>query len=105
VNLADFYLVRRGHYSIADITDRNGAYGRYAWRGIVAFLAGFAAMIPFMSLSVYTGPVPKAIGGADLSFFVGLIVAPRGLANPGCPPWSAKKALNVLTDLFGKVTN
>jgi NCS1 nucleoside transporter family len=75
VNLADFYLVRRGHYRIADITDRNGAYGRYAWRGIVAFLAGLAAMIPFMSLSFYTGPVPKAIGGADLSFFVGLIVA------------------------------
>ena len=52
-----------------------GAYGRYAWRGIIAFLAGLAAMIPFMSLSFYTGPVPTAIGGADLSFFVGLIVA------------------------------
>jgi NCS1 family nucleobase:cation symporter-1 len=75
VNLADFYLVRKGHYSIADITDRNGAYGRYAWRGIAAFLAGLAAMVPFMSLSFYTGPVPRAIGGADLSFFVGLIVA------------------------------
>lgn len=75
VNLADFYLVRKGHYSIADITDRNGAYGRYAWRGIAAFLAGLAAMVPFMSLSFYTGPVPNAIGGADLSFWIGLIVA------------------------------
>jgi NCS1 family nucleobase:cation symporter-1 len=75
VNLADFYLVRKGHYSIADILDRDGRYGRIGWRGMTAFLVGLATMVPFMSLSFYTGPVPSAIGGADLSFWVGLIVA------------------------------
>lgn len=75
VNLADFYLVRKGHYSIADIVDPRGAYGRLAWRGMAAYLIGLAAMVPFMSLSFYTGPVTRAIGGADISFWVGLIVA------------------------------
>jgi purine-cytosine permease-like protein len=42
---------------------------------MTAFLVGLATMVPFMSLSFYTGPVPSAIGGADLSFWVGLIVA------------------------------
>ena len=75
VNLADFYLVRKGHYSIADITDPQGRYGRWPWRGLTAYVLGFAAMIPFLSLSFYTGPVTRALGGADLSFEVGLLVA------------------------------
>ena len=44
---------------------------------MTAFLVGLATMVPFMSLSFYTGPVPSAIGGADMSFWVGLIVAGR----------------------------
>ena len=75
VNLVDFYLVRKGHYSIADIVDPRGRYGLWAWRGLTAYLIGFLAMVPFLSLSFYTGPVTSAIGGADISFEVGLVVA------------------------------
>jgi NCS1 nucleoside transporter family len=75
VNLVDFYLVRRGHYAIADITDPNGIYGRWAWRGLTAYFGGFLAMIPFLSLSFYKGPVTEALGGADLAFIVGLLVS------------------------------
>jgi NCS1 family nucleobase:cation symporter-1 len=78
VNLMDFYVVRRGHYSIEDILDPNGRYGQWAWRGLTAYFAGFLAMIPFFSLSFYQGPVTRALGGADLSFVVGLVVS--GLA-------------------------
>ena len=75
VNLADFYLVRKGHYSIEDIVDPRGGYGLWAWRGLTAYVIGFAAMLPFLSLSFYTGPATRALGGADLSFEVGLVVA------------------------------
>jgi NCS1 family nucleobase:cation symporter-1 len=75
VNLVDFYLVRKGHYSIADIVDPRGRYGQWAWRGLTAYVVGFLAMIPFLSLSFYHGPVTKAIGGADISFEIGLVVA------------------------------
>ncbi|MFJ9409645.1 purine-cytosine permease family protein [Streptomyces sp. NPDC101393] len=74
VNLVDFYWVRRGHYAVTAIFDPAGIYGRWAWRGIVAYLAGFAAMIPFFATSFYTGPVTEALGGADLSFVPGLLV-------------------------------
>lgn len=75
VNLMDFYVVRRGHYSISDILDPAGRYGQWASRGLIAYFAGFAAMVPFFSLSFYQGPVTRALGGADLSFVVGLVVS------------------------------
>ncbi|MEU3192186.1 cytosine permease [Streptomyces sp. NPDC006992] len=74
VNLVDFYCVRRGHYAITAIFDRNGIYGRWCWQGMAAYVAGFAAMIPFFTTSFYTGPLAKALGGFDISFVVGLAV-------------------------------
>jgi purine-cytosine permease-like protein len=75
VNLVDFYLVRRGHYSVTDIVDPRGAYGQWSARGLTAYFAGFVAMVPFFSLSFYRGPVTEALGGADFSFVVGLLVS------------------------------
>lgn len=75
VNLVDFYFVRRGHYVIAAIFDTGGVYGRWSWRGLVSYAVGFGAMVPFFSTSFYTGPVAAILGGADLSFAVGLLVA------------------------------
>lgn len=75
VNLVDYFIVRRGHYAIAEIFNPRGIYGRWGWRGIVAYLAGFAAMVPFFSTGLFTGSVSHLLGGADLSLFVGLPVA------------------------------
>ena len=57
INLVDFYVVRKGHYSVREIFNARGMYGRWNWRGLTAYGAGFAAMIPFFSTDVYTGPV------------------------------------------------
>jgi NCS1 nucleoside transporter family len=75
VNLVDYYIVRRGHYAIAEIFNPRGLYGRWGWRGIAAYLLGFAAMLPFLSTSKYTGFVAHDLKGADISMFVGLPVA------------------------------
>jgi NCS1 nucleoside transporter family len=76
VNLMDYYVVRRGHYAIAEIFNPHGIYGRWGWRGITAYLAGFAAMIPFFSVgTLFTGAAAKALGGADISLFVGLPIS------------------------------
>jgi len=76
VNLVDFYWVRHGKYAITEIFNPKGIYGRWSWRGLVAYFAGFFAMIPFISLTgVFTGPIAAALGGADLSFAIALIVA------------------------------
>ncbi|RZS91738.1 NCS1 nucleoside transporter family [Motilibacter rhizosphaerae] len=75
VNLVDYYVVRRGHYAVAEIFNPNGIYGRWGWRGIGAYLAGFVAMTPFFSTTHYTGWVAHQLDGADISLFVGLPVA------------------------------
>jgi nucleobase:cation symporter-1, NCS1 family len=75
VNLVDYFVVRKGHYAIAEIFKPNGIYGRWGWRGIVSYLVGFAAMMPFFSTGLYSGWVANAAHGADYSLFVGLPVS------------------------------
>jgi NCS1 family nucleobase:cation symporter-1 len=75
INLVDFYVVRRGRYSIREIFNSSGMYGRWNWRGLTAYLIGFAVMIPFFSTDLYVGPVARALGGADVAMLVGLPVA------------------------------
>lgn len=75
VNLIDFYVVRHGQYAITEIFNPVGIYGQWSWRGMLAYAAGFIAMIPFFDVSFYTGTVTQWLGGADISFLVGLVVA------------------------------
>jgi purine-cytosine permease-like protein len=75
INLVDFYLVRRAHYSIREIFNPRGMYGRWSWRGIAAYALGMLAMVPFFSTDWYKGPVARAFGGADMSMLIGLPVA------------------------------
>jgi nucleobase:cation symporter-1, NCS1 family len=75
INLVDFYWVRKCHYSVREIFNPHGIYGRWSWRGLLAYGGGFAAMIPFFSTGLYVGPVAKALGGADLAMLVGLPVS------------------------------
>jgi len=75
INLIDFYVVRKGHYSIREIFNPAGLYGRWAWRGLLAYAIGFISMIPFFSTGIYRGPVATALGGADIAMLVGLVVA------------------------------
>jgi nucleobase:cation symporter-1, NCS1 family len=82
VNLADYFLVRRGHYAIREIFKPGGMYGQWGWRGIGAYLLGFAAMIPFMVVGApgtkyewWIGPVARSLDYTDLSIFVGLPVS------------------------------
>jgi nucleobase:cation symporter-1, NCS1 family len=75
VNLVDYYVVRRGHYAIAEIFNPRGIYGRWGWRGITAYVVAFAAMVPFFSTPSFTGAVAHSLNGADISLFIGLPVA------------------------------
>jgi len=72
INLIDFYYVRRGHYSVREIFNPRGMYGRWNWRGLVAYVGGFVSMIPFFSTGIYMGPVARMLGGADVAMLVGL---------------------------------
>jgi nucleobase:cation symporter-1, NCS1 family len=75
INLVDFYWVRKGHYSVREIFNRNGMYGLWNWRGLTAYFVGFVAMIPFFSTGMFTGPIAAALHGADVAMLVGLPVS------------------------------
>jgi NCS1 family nucleobase:cation symporter-1 len=81
LNLVDYFFVRRGHYAITDIFRPDGVYGAWGWRGLTAYLVGFAAEIPFMVLPPiaglsYTGYFPSHVtNGVDYSWLVGLVVS------------------------------
>jgi NCS1 family nucleobase:cation symporter-1 len=75
INLVDFYYVRKGHYSVREIFNRRGMYGRWNWRGLFAYAVGFLAMVPFFSTDLYHGVVARALGGADVAMLIGLPVS------------------------------
>lgn len=75
VNLVDYFLIRKGTYVIGEIFNRDGIYGRWGWRGNLAYLVGFVAMIPFFVTTPFVGFIAKAAGSVDYSLFVGLPVS------------------------------
>ena len=75
INLVDFYLVRKEQYDIAAIFTPDGVYGRFNLRAATAYAVSVAVEIPFMSTSFYEGPLVKHLGGADISWIIGLFLA------------------------------
>lgn len=45
------------------------------WPALASLVLGFCAMVPFMNTSVLEGPMARTLDGADLSFYVGFVVA------------------------------
>ncbi len=75
INLVDFFFVRDGHYSIREIFNPHGMYGRWNWRGLLAYAVGFVSMIPFFSTDDYKGVIARQLGGADIAMLIGLPVS------------------------------
>jgi nucleobase:cation symporter-1, NCS1 family len=75
VNLTDYFVIRRGDYHVASFFMADGRYGRFLWRGLIAYAIGLAAEWPFVSQPDYIGPLVKPLGGADISWLVGWVVA------------------------------
>jgi NCS1 family nucleobase:cation symporter-1 len=48
---------------------------RTGWPALVSLVVGFGAMVPFMNTGVLVGPAATALDGADVSFYVGFVVA------------------------------
>jgi len=75
INLVDYYLVHHGSYDVPSFVKADGGiYGRFQWPAIACYVVGFIIEIPFMSQTLYTGPIAKMLGGADISWIVCLVV-------------------------------
>lgn len=74
INLVDYYLISKERVDIPALYDPSGRYGRWNTTALVTYAVGILAQIPFLAQSLYTGPVTEALGGADISWIVGLVV-------------------------------
>lgn len=75
INLVDYYLVRHEDYDIASLFTPAGIYGRLNVGAFVAYIAGVVIQVPFMNSSLYVGPLAALMGGAEIAWVVGLVVA------------------------------
>jgi nucleobase:cation symporter-1, NCS1 family len=76
VNLIDYFWLRRGRYSIADLFRPDGLYGAWGVRGLTAYALGFAASIPFFVVpNVYTGVLAMRLDGVDIGWLVGGVIS------------------------------
>ena len=76
INLVDFYWVRKGHYSVREIFNPHGMYGRWNWRGLLGLRGGIRVDDSVLQhRDIYMGPVARALGGADIAMLVGLPVS------------------------------
>ena len=74
INLVDYYCFTRSRYDVPALSDPDGRYGRWNVTGILIYLLGILVQLPFLSTAFYTGPLVAPLGGADISWIVGLIV-------------------------------
>jgi nucleobase:cation symporter-1, NCS1 family len=74
-------FMRRGRFDFVAIHDKSGAAGRYwGWRGVnpagaIALLCGMTAAALTTKSPLFDGPIAIALGGADISWLVGLPVS------------------------------
>jgi NCS1 family nucleobase:cation symporter-1 len=78
INLIDFYLVKKGSYDVTSFFSPRGVYGGWRWVAIIPYVIALGAQVPFLDQTLYTGPAVKALGGADISWLVGFVVAGAG---------------------------
>lgn len=80
VVLADFFLMRKGKIDVAELykAAETSAYGDINWSGMIAFLAGLVAgwSVEDGLVGALQGPISlNLLGGADLSWLVGIVVS------------------------------
>jgi nucleobase:cation symporter-1, NCS1 family len=74
INLVDYYFFTRSRYDVPALSDPDGRYGRWNVTAITIYIVGILVQVPFLSTDLYTGPLVAALGGADISWILGLVV-------------------------------
>ena len=74
INLVDYYLVSAERVDVPALYDPKGRYGAFNIPALVTYAIGVLVQIPFLAQKLYTGPLTEKLGGADISWMVGLVV-------------------------------
>ncbi|MFI0217763.1 purine-cytosine permease family protein [Streptomyces lydicus] len=74
INLVDYYLISKERYDVPALSDPAGRYGAWNVKALTVYALGVLAQLPFLATAFYTGPLVDPLGGADVSWLVGLAV-------------------------------
>lgn len=74
INLVDYWLISKERIDIPALYDPTGRYGAWNVPALLVYAAGVLVQIPFLAQTLYTGPITELLGGADISWLVGLVV-------------------------------
>ncbi|MFH9423797.1 purine-cytosine permease family protein [Streptomyces sp. NPDC017529] len=74
INLVDYYLISKERYDIPALSDPAGRYGAWNGKALSVYALGVLAQFPFLATHFFTGPLVERLGGADVSWLVGLAV-------------------------------
>jgi NCS1 family nucleobase:cation symporter-1 len=78
INLIDFYIVKKGRYDVKSFFTPKGIYGGWRLTALIPYVIALAVQVPFIDQTLYIGPLVKPLGGADISWLVGFVVAGVG---------------------------
>ena len=71
----DYYLVKRGRCDVQSFFTPDGICGRIQWWASICYVITLAVQVPFLDQLFYVGPLVSSLGGADISWIVGVGVA------------------------------
>ena len=74
INLTDYYLVAKERVDLEALYDPQGRYGGWNVVALTTYALGVLIQVPFLAQTLYTGPFTEALGGADISWIIGLVV-------------------------------
>lgn len=74
INLADYYLVSKDRFDIPALYSRKGRYGSWNAAALVSYVVGVLIQIPFLDQTLFTGPMVAKLGGADVSWLLGMVI-------------------------------
>jgi len=74
INLTDYYLVSKERVDLPALYDPDARYRRWNVPALATYVIGILVQVPFLAQSMYTGPLTEKLGGADISWIVGLAV-------------------------------
>ncbi|GAB4586703.1 purine-cytosine permease family protein [Nocardia sp. IFM 10818] len=74
INLIDYYLISRERIDIPALYNPSGRYGAWNATALGCYIVGVVVQIPFLATKLYTGPITDLLGGADISWIVGIVV-------------------------------
>ena len=74
INLTDYYVISKERVDIPALYDPAGRYGSWNLPALACYVIGVVVQIPFLAQKLYTGPITNMLGGADISWIVGLVV-------------------------------